>query len=249
MKRGSRGLLNVKPGWKDHSDDESHSSDEMPPTIMTGGGDERAVIGLRAMAADASLRQQTRDVLQMADVVYDEETLTLLVSEIRRANDKARDAFESMLDSGRMLNRIQARIGSGGYRALCNAGVIKIGEATASKLRQITAAIDSGKIPPELISAMPRNLSGAYMLASLPQDSVATTMRTLIARQLLPDAPIRRLEAEVKRIRTERPTQRIAGLEDELKRKRRIRERLQEEITQLEEKLVAEITALRGEDT
>jgi hypothetical protein len=201
-------------------------------------GDARAVAGLQSQAEEAQLRERTREVLTTADAPCDDDTIELVVSHVRRANASYVDAFDSLVETGRMLNRIQQAVGGGGYKALFDSGILRIGEANASKLRQIAGAIDTGKIPGELVGAVPRNLRGAYLIASLPRSAVQATMQTLLSTGVLPDAPVRRLEAELKRLRAgDDKDDDLSELEASLKRKTLLRDRLNAEIAELQKAL------------
>jgi hypothetical protein len=203
--------------------------------------DTRARAGLQIQAEEEHLRERTLDVLRSVNVPLDESSFDLLISHIRRANGKYLEAFEALLDTGRTLNAIQKTIGPGGYKALVAAGVVQIGETNASKLRQIAAAVDSGKIPPPLVPSMPRNLSGAYVIAILPAHVIEPTMRALIDQGMLPESNYRRLESAIRSLREQ--SGKTADLHRTLRRKRTAWGRLEEEIKQLE----AEIKRIEGE--
>ena len=194
--------------------------------------DIRARAGLESQQEREHLRDRTREVLRDASVPLDEGSFDLLISNIRRANAKYEAAFEALLDTGRTLLSIQKTIGAGGYKALVVAGIVQIGETNASKLRQIAAAVESGKIPPPLLPSMPRNLSGAYVIATLPAEVVEPTMRALIEQGMLPECNYRKLETAIRNLREQ--TGKTADLHRALQRKRTAFDRLKAEIEQLE---------------
>jgi len=199
--------------------------------------DERALVGLQSQYDAQKLTDRTRAALDGADVTISEETLHSLVLDIKRANSSYQDAFESALDTGRCLNRIQHVVGVGGYKALLGAGVVIIGEASASKFRRIASAIDTGRIPPDLIKYVPRNPSGAYLLSNLPRERTGEIIRALKDEGLLPDGSIRALEQAVKRLKGDRAAK---DLHRELARRQMMLSRLLGEV----EKLKTEIGAL-----
>jgi hypothetical protein len=199
--------------------------------------DERALKGLQAQYDVEKLSARTVEALSCVEISLSEDILIDLVSDINRANASYQDAFESALDTGRCLNRIQHVIGAGGYKALLDAGVVIIGEASASKFRRIAAAIDTGRIPPDLIEYVPKNPSGAYLLSNLPRDQTGDIMRALMQQGLLPDGSIRALEQALKRIKS---NGNIGDIHRELARKRLILTRLMGEV----EKLKTEIDEL-----
>ena len=207
---------------------------DLVPVIISPGqiADNRALAGLEAQEAREQLRAHTRDVLRKASVPLDETGFDLLISNIGRANAKYEAAFDALLDTGRTLVAIQKAVGPGGYRALLEARIVQIGETNASKLRQIAMAVESGKIPPLLMPAMPRNLSGAYVIASLPSDVIEPTMKALIDRGMLPECNYRKLEQEIRSLR--QSSGRSTDLHQVLERKRKSVERLQAEILELE---------------
>ena len=145
-------LLRSKPGWKGRTELPSMPVAEVIEStnviaVDRPVGDARAVAGLQSQAEEAHLRERTREVLTTADAPCDDDTIELVVSHVRRANASYVDAFDSLVETGRMLNRIQQAVGGGGYKALFDSGILRIGEANASKLRQIAGAIDTARSP------------------------------------------------------------------------------------------------------
>lgn len=197
--------------------------------------DGRALAGLEAREEKEQLQDRTREVLRTANVPLDDTSFDLLISNIRRANSKYEAAFEALLDTGLTLLAIQKSVGPGGYKALIEARIVQIGETNASKLRQIARAVESGKIPPLLLPSMPRNLSGAYVIATLPSDVIEPTMLALIDRGMLPECNYRKLEQEIRNLRD------LSGqafdLHRSLHRKRAALERLKSEIADLETRI------------
>jgi hypothetical protein len=197
--------------------------------------DRRAVRGLLNQIQTEELEKKTAGVLLNANVALDEDRLTIVVSDLNKTRIHYKAAFENLLEVGRALVSIQTIVGAGGYRALERAHLIQIGEATASKLRQIALAIDTGKIPGDLVDSMPRNLKGAYMIASLPSSEVVQTMRVLIEREVLPHSPVSRLEGEIRSLRVgSTPRSRRGELEQLLDKRLRAREALDREIAALQ---------------
>lgn len=205
------------------------------PPADTNVRDIRALAGLDAREEREHLRDRTREVLRLASVPLDESSFDLLISNIRRANARYESAFEALLDAGRTLVAIQKTVGAGGYKALLEARIVQIGETNASKLRQIAMAVESGKIPPLLMPSMPRNLSGAYVIATLPGDVIEPTMRALIDRGMLPECNYRKLEQEIRSLREQSGHQ--ADLHRALRRKRTALARLQAQIAALEDQI------------
>jgi hypothetical protein len=237
--------LRGKPSWRHKSGNAPEASESTVPAlssgdrvvgVVTGGRDVRAVAGLQDSIEETALRARTVTVLEQAKVNIDDETLDLVVSQVRRANEKMEDAFDSLVETGRMLNRIQLKLGEGGYKALFEASIFTIGLSMASKLRRIASLMEG--IPADMLPKVPRNLSGAYMIASLPQAEIESTMKVLIAEDLVPNASIRRLESGLKRIRHGEPDQ-LAGMTALLIRKRAARKTLDTEIVTLERQIAA----------
>jgi hypothetical protein len=196
--------------------------------------DRRAVSGLLNQIQTEELEKKTAGVLLNANVALDDDRLTIVVSDLNKTRIHYKAAFENLLEVGRALVSIQTIVGAGGYRALERAHLIQIGEATASKLRQIALAIDTGKIPGDLVDSIPRNLKGAYMIASLPPSEVVQTMRVLIEREVLPHSPVSRLEGEIRSLRVvSTPRSRRRELEQLLDKRLRAREALDREIATL----------------
>jgi hypothetical protein len=250
MTRSPKTLLS-KPGWRNSSPTAPHPTQDAsgvmiidaqpePPSFAPSEAtmlDVRARAGLEAREEREHLRERAREVLREACVPLDDAGFDLLISNIRRANLKYEAAFEALLDTGRTLLAIQKTVGTGGYKALVVAGVVRIGETNASKLRQIASAVDSGKIPGPLLPSMPRNLSGAYVIATLPAEVVEPTMKALIDRGMLPECNYRKLESAIRSLREQ--AGQAADLHRALQRKRTALERLKAEIEELERKVRA----------
>jgi hypothetical protein len=103
------------------------------------------IADLRARAATA-----------LAGMPADLDAVARALRGVSRAADELR---AGMIEVGREVERLRAAAGEGGYRALFRAGLVPIDEATASQLRAVAAAVDSGLIPAE---RMPRRLLPAY---------------------------------------------------------------------------------------
>lgn len=201
-------------------------------SLVSSQSDTRVLNGIYDLSGLEELERRAESVLLAASVVFDKDLLSDVVSTIRKTNHFYAAAFDSLLEVGRALNSLQRRVGPGGYKALVKANLIRVNEATASKLRQIAAAIDNHKIPKDLINAVPRTLNGAYIIASLPAEEIEALMRQMVKLELLPDAPTRKLEAAVKQLRTDRRPH-IADLQLTLERKLKAREQLDHEIIEL----------------
>jgi hypothetical protein len=192
--------------------------------IIPGPADDlRAIEGAQALIAGEAVRRKTADALRYAEVVVTDEAVAEIASNINRLNQTLSDVRENLVDAGRRLLAIQNLAGQGGYKALFDAGVITIHPVTASHLRSIAHAVVGGKVPPDLVAMLPPNILGSYTIASLPSDEIEPTMRELVARHLLPNAPQRRIVAEVKRIRAEKSPQTISvALEAKLRERGRL---------------------------
>ncbi|CAH2605679.1 conserved protein of unknown function (plasmid) [Rhodovastum atsumiense] len=195
--------------------------------------DYRARRGLQSQMEANQLLRRTREILRPHIGDLGEEGLQALVSDIDAANRDYESAFDTLLDIGRKLNSIRRITGHGGYRALLAEGIVRIHETTASKLRLIAGAWDEGKIPPSLQPAVPKNLSGAYLIATLPADKIEPTMRALVQEGMLPNGPVREIQAAVKRYRDEEG-RRHFGIRNEIARKKAQIAKLTAEITALE---------------
>jgi hypothetical protein len=130
--------------------DEVSDAGQVIGIVETMVRDGRSREGLMAAAEDDRLRQRTLDALREAGAAHDEDIVKEVASLAAQSNEQIEDAFASLLNSGRILNRIQAKIGPGGYKALFEAGIVNINMPTASKLRTIASAFDDGRIPKEL---------------------------------------------------------------------------------------------------
>ena len=172
--------------------------------------DLRAIEGVQAIIVGEAVRRKTADALRHAEVAVSDELVVEIASNINRLNQNLSDVRENLVDAGRRLLAIQDLAGQGGYKALFDAGVITIHPVTASHLRSIAHAVVGGKVPPDLVSMLPPNILGSYTIASLPSDEIEPTMRELVARHVLPNAPQRRIVAEVRRIRAEKSPQTIS---------------------------------------
>jgi hypothetical protein len=254
-------LLRQKPKWQTALTDGAAAEGAVPLTESTtlvpvssepnltlqvlgkATDDMRAVAGFQTMLANQDVERRTAQALRDATVPFDAETLAIVVSNLTRAKFYYAQAFDNLLEVGRALNVVQSHVGAGGYKALVTAGLITIAEATASKMRQIAAAIDGQKVPTDLVELMPRTLMGAYTIVSLPKEEIEPTMRALAARNMLPNAPQRAIVAEVKKLRTDRRTI-IADIRRTLERKRKLREQLDSEIERLEATLREEMGAV-----
>jgi hypothetical protein len=244
-------LANQQPRWKSERTQIPSARDVVSNGIGNPDGDgteirivsgisddRRAVNGLHNQLLTEELEKKTAGVLRDANVALDDDRLTMVVSDLNKTRIHYKAACENLLEVGRALVSIQTIVGAGGYRALERAHLIQIGEATASKLRQIALAIDTGKIPGNLVDSMPRNLKGAYMIASLPPSEVVPTMRVLIERELLPHSPVSRLEGEIRSLRvSSTPRSRRSELEQLLDKRLRAREALDREIGTLQARL------------
>jgi hypothetical protein len=178
--------------------------------IASPTDDLRAIEGVQAMIAGEGVRRKTAEALRDAEVAVTDQAVTEIASNINRLNQNLSDVRENLVDAGRRLLAIQDLAGQGGYKALFDAGVITIHPVTASHLRSIAHAVVGGKVPSDLVSMLPPNILGSYTIASLPSDEIETTMRELVARHVLPNAPQRRILAEVRRIRAEKSPQTIS---------------------------------------
>jgi hypothetical protein len=158
--------------------------------VPAGPFGDRQTVGrlLAGRAEEAALRDRATTALAGIEVASLDEVITALRG-IGRCADAIR---ERMVEVGRELTRLQAAAGPGGYKALRLAGLVPFDDGTASRLRAVAAAIDSGMIPPD---RLPRALVPAARAARLAPEVAA---RLIEAGVLGPAATARQIEEAIR---------------------------------------------------
>lgn len=160
-------------------------ADRLAMVLVGPFGDRQTASRLRAgRVEEAALRDRTIEALAGVEVTSLDEVVTALRG-IGRGADGIR---ERMIEVGRELIRLQAAAGPGGYKALRLAGLVPFDDGTASRLRAVAAAVDSGIIPPD---RLPRALLPASRAARLEPRVAA---RLIESGELGPDTTARQIE-------------------------------------------------------
>ena len=167
-----------------------------------------SVLELRAANADRVAEEHTvllgrvRQALAGTNVPEDRhEEIARTVGAVARS---WQEVLGTMVETGRLLIRLQRLAGPGGHAALLAAGVVTIEPARASKLRAIASAVDAHLVPAE---RLPHRLGSAYFLASRPPELVAALDEQGVIR---PDVTLPELETAAARI-TGKPPRREEG--------------------------------------
>jgi hypothetical protein len=153
------------------------------PRVLRGGGiggespsDERFAIANRpadvraeaVASADrehAWLRTRTREVLEgTSREDYSDDQVDEVVQDLLAVRTRARDNVVAAVEAGRLLRRIQERVGPQGYKGLLKAGLAYVPENTASTYRKLAEVVDGGLVP---LERMPAAIRPAYDLARL----------------------------------------------------------------------------------
>jgi hypothetical protein len=201
--------------------------------LGTSAGDSyvlesKAAAGVSIERAElADLRARTAEVL--AGMPVDLDTVARALRGLSRVADELR---AGMIEVGREVERLRVAAGEGGYRALFRAGLVPFSEATASQLRAVAAAVDSGLIPAE---RMPRRLLPAYRASRLAPEVAG---RLIEAGVLGPETTAREIVAAAQ---PSRPTHTISApltLAERRSLERRAG-RLRKELSRIEERLTA----------
>jgi hypothetical protein len=193
-------------------------------------GDKRAHV-LRAEDRDHTvLRERTRLALGASVGEVTDETLGAVVDDLETIRNATNVVTAKFLEVGRALLRVQERAGPGGYKAIYEAGLIPLPEATASRLRTIAAAVDSEKFP---VDRLPRTVESAYYAAKLPPAQ---------RQRLIEDDVIRPEASRQEILRASKPpvlTAPSGGKLTPIERKQleRIRDRLLARVREIEERL------------
>ena len=189
---------------------------------------------ITADARDAAeIRTKTRDALAEIDITLAEDDLQAVVRDIDKMHEQANKAMGAFLEVGRALLRVQAAVGSGGYRRLFQAGLMPFPESTASKMRVVAAAVAEGKLPGD---RLPQTLDPAYFAAKLPAAQL---------EELLDKGVIRRDASRRQIIAASAPPKPVADPLPAAERRKleRRREELREELAAMR----AEIAAIQAD--
>jgi hypothetical protein len=144
--------------------------------------DTRALAAVAVVTQEATLRARAREVL--ADYSLDEDQFDEIVAALDGIERNLHAARDRMLDMGRLLVRLTAAAGEGGYDKLLRAGLVAISRTMASKLRRVAEAVDAGRLP---ANKLPSAIRTSYYLTTLPAPHIE---RLIAADALTPAATI-----------------------------------------------------------
>ena len=188
--------------------------------------DKRAQALPRIAAEDELLRDRARTVL--AGNGLDETALDEVVSALQGLSRDLDGIKGKMIEAGRRLLRITRTAGASGYRALFRAGLVPVSEVTASKLRKVAEAVESGKIP---VDRLPAAIRTAYYATTLPAASIG---RLIDAGVLRPEATVREIEYFLEKKGKEAAEEMLPSERQRLMRRL---QRLEETVRELRRKL------------
>jgi len=151
-------------------------------SILLPEVDTRALAAAALAAQDDTLRARAREIL--ADPSLDEDQLDEIVAALNGIEQNLHAARDRMLDMGRLLVRLTAAAGEGGYDKLLRAGLVAVSRTMASKLRRVAEAVDAGRLPAD---RLPSAIRTSYYLTTLPSPQIE---RLLAADALTPTATI-----------------------------------------------------------
>jgi hypothetical protein len=140
----------------------------------------------RIAANEEMLRDRARTAL--AGTSIDEASFEEVVSALQGLSRDLDGIKGRMIEAGRRLLRITRAAGASGYRALFRAGLVPVSEATASKLRRIAEAVETGRIP---VDHLPAAIRTAYYATTLPPESIG---KLIDAGVLRPEATVREID-------------------------------------------------------
>jgi hypothetical protein len=144
--------------------------------------DTRALAAVALAAQEATLRARAREIL--ADQPLDEDQLDEIVATLNGIEQNLHAARDRMLDMGRLLVRLTAAAGEGGYDKLLRAGLVAVSRTMASKLRRVAEAVDAGRLPAD---RLPSAIRTSYYLTTLPPPQIE---QLIAADALTPTATI-----------------------------------------------------------
>ena len=147
-------------------------------------------VRIRALPRIADKEEMLRDRAKaaLAGTSIDEASFEEVVSALQRLSRDLDGIKARMIEAGRQLLRITRAAGASGYRALFRAGLVPISEATASKLRRVAEAVETGKIP---VDRLPAAIRTAYYATTLPPEAIG---RLIDADVLRPEVTVREID-------------------------------------------------------
>ena len=151
-------------------------------SILLPEVDTRALAAAAVAAQEDTLRARAREIL--ADQSLNEDQLDEIVASLNGIEQNLHAARDRMLDMGRLLLRLTAAAGEGGYDKLLRAGLVAVSRTMASKLRRVAEAVDAGRLPAD---RLPSAIRTSYYLTTLPPPQIE---RLIAADALTPTATI-----------------------------------------------------------
>jgi hypothetical protein len=151
-------------------------------SILLPEVDTRALAAAAVAAQEDTLRARAREIL--ADQSLNEDQLDEIVAALNGIEQNLHAARDRMLDMGRLLLRLTAAAGEGGYDKLLRAGLVAVSRTMASKLRRVAEAVDAGRLPAD---RLPSAIRTSYYLTTLPPPQIE---RLIAADALTPTATI-----------------------------------------------------------
>src|SRR4051812_48285995 len=174
------------------------ASQEQPIRPGESALDDTRAAELLSLSQDvAELRARTRAALAEEGQQLDDDSLDAVVTNLNRLRTAAQDLKTWMVETGRLLLRLQELAGKGGYKSLARAGLVAIPESTASNLRKIAQAVLEGRIEQRLL---PNAVKPAYALARLPAEQIAAVTKRV---PLGPDTTVREIKQAAAAVRAE----------------------------------------------
>jgi hypothetical protein len=181
-------------------------------------------------ADDAALRARAIAVLAEAGIRLDREATARVGDAVVTLRNDANVVHARMVTTGRALLALQEAAGEGGYRALHKAGIVRFSEATASRLRQVAAAVDARKVA---VDVLPKAVQAAAMVAALPKERIEELVAAGVVHRDASTGAIKRAVEPP----TPVPPKRRKLTPDERRRLERLRDRLLARLREIEARL------------
>lgn len=189
-------------------------------------GDTRVV----ALMEDGNLSEAVETALVDADEPFAVSKLLDIADAVRTIRSGQATVQNAAVEIGNALNKLFDLVGHGGFRALKEKGLVAMSEGNVSIYRSVARLVADGMVERDLL---PHSISAAYALAKQPREVVG---RLIESGDVKPEATKKGITeaaervlrqasgAPRKRIDLKKLDRRIADLQAELDRLRRIRE-------------------------
>jgi hypothetical protein len=218
------------------------ASQERPIRPGESAPDDTRAAELLSVSQDvAELRARARAALAEEGQQLDDERLDAVVTNLNRLRTAAQDLKTWMIETGRLLLRLQELAGKGGYKSLARAGLVAIPESTASNLRKIAQAVLEGKVEQHLL---PNAVKPAYALARLPAEQIAAVTECV---PVGPDTTVREIRQATAAVRAATMLRTPADASRLEERIRQLEKRRDAEIERVRQRYAKEIEATRAE--